>query len=193
MAILDRICSIEGCQKTVFARGWCRAHWTRWRRHGDPLAGGVAAGTLKAALNEAISYVGNDCLFWRYGKRRDGRGVIWIGGKQVAVHRAVCETVHGPQPSPGHEVAHLCGNGHRSCVNPRHLSWATHAENEAHKILHGTQSRGENHGLSVLTEADVAAIRSLRGRATHKEIAAKFGVSKTAVGDIYSGRTWGWL
>lgn len=30
-------CSIEDCGKKVTARGWCSAHYTRWKRHGDPL------------------------------------------------------------------------------------------------------------------------------------------------------------
>jgi len=36
-----RTCTIDGCQKPVIARGWCTAHWTRWKRHGDPLGGGI--------------------------------------------------------------------------------------------------------------------------------------------------------
>lgn len=36
-----RSCSIDGCEKPVLARGWCSAHWTRWKRHGDPLGGGT--------------------------------------------------------------------------------------------------------------------------------------------------------
>jgi 5-methylcytosine-specific restriction endonuclease McrA len=35
-----RPCTIDGCDKPILARGWCAAHWTRWNRHGDPLAGG---------------------------------------------------------------------------------------------------------------------------------------------------------
>jgi hypothetical protein len=27
---------VDGCGKTVKARGWCNTHWRRWRRHGDP-------------------------------------------------------------------------------------------------------------------------------------------------------------
>jgi 5-methylcytosine-specific restriction endonuclease McrA len=30
-------CSIEGCGKPGFCRGWCTAHYSRWQRHGDPL------------------------------------------------------------------------------------------------------------------------------------------------------------
>lgn len=33
-----RICSIEGCGKEHYARGWCSIHYHRHRLHGDPLA-----------------------------------------------------------------------------------------------------------------------------------------------------------
>lgn len=35
-----RLCSIPDCDKPLYGRGWCRAHYKRWTRHGDPLAGG---------------------------------------------------------------------------------------------------------------------------------------------------------
>lgn len=31
------MCSIEGCEGSVTSRGWCERHYTRWKRHGDPL------------------------------------------------------------------------------------------------------------------------------------------------------------
>lgn len=31
-----RTCSIDGCGKPVLARGWCGAHYRRWRIHGEP-------------------------------------------------------------------------------------------------------------------------------------------------------------
>lgn len=33
-----RVCSVDGCGRALLARGWCGAHYTRWHKHGDPLA-----------------------------------------------------------------------------------------------------------------------------------------------------------
>jgi len=33
----DRTCSVAGCTKPVNARGWCKGHYYRWSRYGDPL------------------------------------------------------------------------------------------------------------------------------------------------------------
>ena len=30
-------CTVVGCEKRGEARGWCKKHYTRWQRHGDPL------------------------------------------------------------------------------------------------------------------------------------------------------------
>lgn len=31
-------CAIDDCGQPTVGRGWCRTHYSRWRRHGDPLA-----------------------------------------------------------------------------------------------------------------------------------------------------------
>lgn len=31
-----KLCSIEVCNKKVFAKGWCTTHYQRWRFHGNP-------------------------------------------------------------------------------------------------------------------------------------------------------------
>lgn len=33
------LCSISGCNQSVWALGWCKAHCRRWIRYGDPLRG----------------------------------------------------------------------------------------------------------------------------------------------------------
>ncbi len=32
------MCSIDGCERPIFARGWCQRHYTAWKRNGNPLA-----------------------------------------------------------------------------------------------------------------------------------------------------------
>ena len=34
---MENTCSIPDCSAAVSARGWCRKHYGRWHRHGDPL------------------------------------------------------------------------------------------------------------------------------------------------------------
>lgn len=33
----DRTCSIDGCLRSYYARGWCQMHYKRWLAHGDPM------------------------------------------------------------------------------------------------------------------------------------------------------------
>jgi hypothetical protein len=42
-----RRCAITDCTRRYFQSGYCAAHHSRWRRHGDPLAGG----TIRARAN----------------------------------------------------------------------------------------------------------------------------------------------
>ena len=32
-----KVCSIEGCNNKILARGWCNKHYLRWKNNGDPL------------------------------------------------------------------------------------------------------------------------------------------------------------
>jgi len=34
---VDRTCTIGDCDREYAAKGYCQAHYHRWRRHGDPL------------------------------------------------------------------------------------------------------------------------------------------------------------
>jgi hypothetical protein len=38
--MVERTCAVEDCAEILLrGRGWCNAHYLRWRRHGDPLGG----------------------------------------------------------------------------------------------------------------------------------------------------------
>lgn len=144
-------------------------------------------GEAHAWAQAAVHYTGDDCLLWPFGKT-NGYGALGANGAKAQAHRFVCELAHGKPPRDGLDCAHSCGN--RACCNPRHLRWASRAENEADKKAHGTSNSGERHGLSKLTEADVRSIRSLAGSMTQRAIAARYGVGSDQISRIINGKRW---
>lgn len=194
----DPVCKIEGCGKSAggrrSARGWCRSHYDRWRAHGDPFAGNAPRGSCKSFIEEAVSgYAGDECLMWPFAQHPDGYGNAYYPGvvtKQA--HRVVCILAHGEPPAPNLDAAHSCGNA--ACCNPRHLRWATRAENNADKITHGTQTRGATHAVTRLTAPEVLEIRR-RAEAgePYKAISEKFGISKGYVWALKTKACWSHL
>jgi hypothetical protein len=57
-------------------------------------------------------------------------------GKSIPICRFVCTLAHGEPPTPTHQAAHECGNGHHNCINPKHLKWRTPLENSLQAKIH---------------------------------------------------------
>lgn len=189
-----RLCSVAECSKPAVKRRLCNAHYLRAWRHGDPLAGAAAKGVTKEFLSGSLAHQGEECLIWPFAKHESGCAVRNERGRVVRVPREVCRLTHGEPPAPHYQAAHSCGNGHLGCVNPRHLRWATPADNNLDKIGHGTHSRGRHNPSNVLSEAEVRQIRSISpDQATFAATARRFGVSASTVRDIARRRTWAWL
>lgn len=190
-----KVCPIEGCSRPVRARGLCAAHYHRLRAHGDPTGGKTPRGELLRYIREVVlPYDGDGCLRWPYSNA-GGYGFVQIDGRNKRVTRLVCEHIYGPPPTPKHQAAHLCGNGHEGCCAPNHLAWKTCAENHADKLVHGTSNRGERHGQSKVTTPQVLEIKAMLrgGGLSQQKIADRFGVTQTLVSRISRGETWGWL
>ena len=137
-------------------------------------------------FQQALTYTGNDCLIWPFAKTKHyGYPVIGWEGKNQRVPRLVCTLVHGSCPE-GHETAHNCGN--RVCINPKHLRWATHRENCADKIKHGTSLTGERNGNSILTQKQVELIRA--SREGPKALSLRYGISQQQICGIQQGYSW---
>jgi hypothetical protein len=188
-------CSIADCNGNAHwtaygGRGWCPSHFERWRKHGDPLGGGVSRGAPARWLHAHVTFDGRECLIWPFSRNSQGRGTLKVNGRTDYAHREMCKRAHGEPPTPTHEAAHSCGKGHEGCVNPNHLRWATTKQNKQDSVSHGTWARGESCGSSKLAEADVAQIRRLRGLLKQREIAEMFGISPQNVGNIQQCRTW---
>ena len=188
-------CLVQTCTKQSCRRGWCNAHYRRWRRHGDPLAGGPPSapdGAPAHFLNKVSTVQTDECVSWPFARDSGGYGRIRRSGHLAYAHRRICEIVYGEAPTGTHQAAHACGN--RACVNPRHLRWATPAENCADREAHGTVVRGERIRHSKLTEAQAREIHRLLNEGHHASvIAPNFGVEERVVQHIKSGRTWAWL
>lgn len=105
------------------------------------------------------------------------------------VHRLVAEAFLGPCP-PGCEANHK--NGIKIDNRPSNLEWVTPAANIRHayttRLIVAPQ--GERQGRAKLTEADVRAIRTARGKTSLRELARRFGVHYSSIGDIQARRTW---
>jgi hypothetical protein len=184
-----RVCSISGCGKKIAGLGYCKNHWYRFHKYGDPLAGATVHGEpLRYFTEVVLSYTGEDCLIWPYARDSNGYGQLRKDGTVYYVARLVCEVAHGAPPTPEHEAAHSCGKGHEACCAKSHLRWATVVDNHADKKIHGTYKNPPI--VAKLTPSDVLAIRDLKGRMTQREIAKMFGVQHAAIGCIHRGKTW---
>ena len=133
----DRTCSISGCQKRPFGHGWCEAHYTRWRRHGDPLGGGAdrILSNDEARFWQKVDKT-DTCWLWTAAKAQ-GYGRFYCGGRLHAAHRWSYELLIGPIPE-GLHLDHLCRNP--ASVNPAHLEPVTQREN----IIRGTAPAAEH-------------------------------------------------
>lgn len=186
-------CTVEGCQRAQKARGMCTGHYSRWRTYGDDFdrSALIEYGAPLRFLETLLSIRPSGCVFWPYARITAGYGTVTVDGKTQLVHRLVCERVHGPPPTPEHEAAHNCGQGHMGCIGPACLRWATRKSNLADCVAHDTDNRGERHYATHLTESDVREIRELRrGGATYQSLADWYDVSVGAVGHIIRMSTW---
>lgn len=117
-----RTCSIEGCERSCHARGWCGAHYRRWLVNGSTDDRPSSEERFWAKVN--VDGLGG-CWLWtaslnKYGYAR------FKSGFHVTGHRFAYELLVGPIPK-GLQLDHLCRVRH--CVNPDHLEPVTNHEN----------------------------------------------------------------
>ena len=187
-------CSLGGCDRPRYARSWCKRHYRRWQRHGNPLVCFSNHGRAQAFVLEAASSDSDECIIWPLSRYLTGYGQITYKGLSMHAHRAVCIEAHGPPPSDGHHAIHSCGNGKDGCVNPKHLRWGTPAENGRDTVAHGTSLRGSKNHSAKLSEQDVLDIVAALGQgSTVRTLADRYGVAHDTVRAIKNGRTWSWL
>lgn len=191
---MPRICSVCECSHEVKHAGLCGRHYHLKRKYGEDFL----TIPVRARKGEALEFIygiplhGDGCIIWPFATNGVGYGQVNTGGgKKLLAHRISCERLNGHPPTKTHHAAHLCGNGHKGCVSPWHLSWKTAKENAADKILHGTHARGDDCVYAKLSADAVAEIFLLSGSIPQSKIAKIYNVSQSSISNIVLGKTWG--
>lgn len=122
---MSTTCSVDGCENRRYARTYCGSHYSRWYRHGSPLAGRKMPGASGVAFWSSTEAHG-DCLIWTAGKNGNGYGRLWVDGRMAYAHRRAWELAHGEIPD-GMVVDHTCHT--KLCVKPGHLRLVTPQNN----------------------------------------------------------------
>lgn len=136
----------------------------------------------------------NGCWNWTGDTATNGYGRITLnnGDDAVSVHRYSFEKFSGVEIPDDLFVLHSCNN--KRCVNPAHLRVGTHKDN-MRDMANSNILKGENNPKALLNPNQVREIRQLikERMVTYQKISERYGVSRQAIKDIASGRTWKWV
>lgn len=136
------VCSIGGCTNKIEARGWCKKHWQRWWKHGDPIAL-VQDRDFCRALREKyhLKNIRNlpEHRVWSCMKQRceNPRNTYfkYYGSRRIKVckewhfFRAFYEDM-GPRPSASHQLDRIDNDGN---YEPANCRWTTATINNRNK------------------------------------------------------------
>lgn len=135
----------------------------------------------------------DDCWNWTKARSRvkNPYGIFGVGsGTSYLAHRLSYYIYYGQWPRELH-VAHRCDNG--LCCNPKHLFLATHAENMKDRVSKERTSRGEEVGLSKLTETEVFWIYENMDKLKPIEMARLLKIDRSVISRIRRGLAWNHL
>lgn len=187
----DRICSIEGCNNVHASRGWCGTHYSRWKKHGDPLIHGsrIIGDDLARFWSHVDQRDPDGCWPWTGTPDKDGYGLIRVDGRTWRATRWIFGQVNDEPLAPDEMARHTCDNP--PCVRPDHLLRGTALENSADQVERDRSLRGERHNMARLNADAVRGIRIRHARGeTQRAIAAGLDVSEATVWLIVHGKTW---
>lgn len=137
----------------------------------------------------------DECWPWTAGDNGSGYGRLFVEkGRKVYAHRFAYALAAGKEPPADLCVCHRCDNP--PCCNPAHLFLGSKAENNADMAAKGRARpptvRGEQHGLSRLSEDDVREIRAsyAAGGRSQRALARQFGVDQALIWMVIHRKAW---
>lgn len=142
----------------------------------------------------------DECWEWKTRSGRRDYGCFSINGKPQRAHR-VSWIMHFGEIPEGLFVCHSCDNP--PCINPRHLWLGTAQDNVVDMVRKGRgyspisqgvkirKAKGEAHGSAKLNNEKVLEIRRrLNAGERDERLGLEFGVGRTAIRYIRTGRRW---
>lgn len=138
-------CSIAGCDRMHWAKGYCRLHYRRWHDTGDPMVIQKKGANLPAPGDPVKRFWSKvdkggpqGCWLWTAGvSPNTGYGNFWLESGTVSAHRYSWELANGAVPD-GLHLDHICRT--RACVRPDHIEPVTMQTN----ILRGVSPAALN-------------------------------------------------
>lgn len=131
-------CAVDTCDKPVHTRLWCRPHYRKWKRYGDPSYSHalIARAREQERFWECVDKSEDGCWEWTGALTSNGYGLFRVADKptNVRAHRYSYVACLGPIPD-GMHIDHACRN--RACVNPGHLRLATKKQNAENTVGRG--------------------------------------------------------
>jgi hypothetical protein len=133
-----------------------------------------------------------DCLIWTGYTDEDGYGIFqfrYEGVKyKIRAHIAVY-LIAGGVLEVDEILRHNCDR--RACLRFDHLIPGTHVDNVMDRVVRQRSATGSRNGRAKLSKAVVVHIRTeLRNGQTRPDLAKKYGVDRSAIRAIETGRTW---
>ena len=151
--------------------------------------------TIPEILDRRTDRSGGPDACWPWtasmNRRKAGYGRFTKDGVDILAHRVAWEIANGQQLDADERVLHRCDNP--ICCNPAHLRRGTQAENVKDMDAKGRSRRvfGKEHGMAILTEAQVIAI--FLDPRPRDWVARSYGIGKSTVMHIWQRHHWRYL
>jgi hypothetical protein len=122
-----------------------------------------------------------------HAKNKKGYHVFKRDGKNYRIHRWMYMHHTGDKDIETYVILHTCDNP--SCCNPEHLRKGTQQENINDRVEKNRSAKGENHGLSKLSDEQASFILN-DPHYKITDLAKLFDVYPNVIKQIKQRKTW---